>query len=115
MQVQTALARDVSANHGLRLDGRTRTGRRMREITASLISAFGREPNAIERMMITNAAAASALLEALQARALRGDPSVTVQDLTKAGNSARRALAALHLPDAKPSVRQNGLRKLEWR
>jgi hypothetical protein len=114
MQAHTALL-PYSRGRGLRLDGRRRLSRRVREITAELIGAFGREPDAIERMMIINAAASAALLEDLQARVLRGDPSVTPEQLVKVANSARRAHAALHLPAPKPGMRRNGLRRLEWR
>lgn len=112
MQTHGAWSRDVG---GLRLDGRTRRARRVREIANTLLKALGREPNAIERMGVVHASAVSALLEDMQARALRGDQSVTPEQLTKISNIARRAVAQLNLPAAGSRARENGLRPLRWR
>jgi hypothetical protein len=106
METHGALATDVAAKRGLRLDGRTRTARRVCEIVETLSKALGRAPNAVERMGIVHAAATAALLEDLQARALRGDPSVTPEQLVKVSNIASRAIRALGLPVA-PQKRES--------
>jgi hypothetical protein len=115
METHVALSRDVVAKRRLRLDGRTRIARRVYQVAETLSKALGREPNAVERIALTHAAACTALLEDLQARALRGDESVTVERLTKAANIARRAVAQLNLPAAGSQARKNGLRPLRWR
>jgi hypothetical protein len=98
-----------------RIDQRTRSARRTREIIAVLTEALGRVPNAVEKMGIVHAAATAALLEDMQARALSGDASVTIEQLTKASNIAHRAIKQLHLPAASPPKRANSLKPLQWR
>jgi hypothetical protein len=87
----------------------------VREIIAVLTEALGREPNAVEHMRIVHAATTSALLEGLQARALRGDPSVTPEQLVKVANTASRALRVLCLPALGSQKRGMRFKPLQWR
>jgi hypothetical protein len=97
------------------LDARTRAVKRAHSLIALWTKMLGADVSAHVSMLMTHAAAATVIAEDLQARVLSGDPSVSVEQLTKASNIAGRAVRALRLPEAKPSVRKTGLKRLEWR
>jgi hypothetical protein len=77
------------------LDGRTAAVRKVRGILRTLQAELGHKPSNVQRAAMERAAAMMAIAEDARARILAGDPSVSMTDVTRADNCARRAMRDL--------------------
>jgi hypothetical protein len=91
-----------------RLDGRTRSAKRARELVEMWSAALG-SPDAVQMMGVRHAAATVVILEDAQSRRLAGDTSITVEQITKLSNIMTRAVNALGLPSERASEREFSL------
>jgi hypothetical protein len=81
-------------------DGRRWVVRRAKAIAAAFHAQLGaraREPSVA--LSISKAAELAALAADARSRALRGDPTITADDLVRLGRLATSAERALHLPE----------------
>jgi hypothetical protein len=98
-----------------RIDQRTVSARRTRELIALWTKALGGDVSPVQAMAITHAAATHCILEDAQARMLSGDQTISASEITKLSNISARALKALRLPEPSPQKRATGLKPLQWR
>ena len=78
------------------IDGRTRSGRRARELARQFERALGNDLTDGQRLAIARAATLTAIAEDRRTRALAGEP-VLLDDLVRIENLASRAVKALGL------------------
>jgi len=81
----------------VRIDGRTITARRIRELTAQYLTALG-DVSPDQRERCERAAQLVALAEDVRRKALAGR-SVSLEDVIRVENAADRARRAIGLPD----------------
>jgi len=79
------------------IDGRTRTARRIRELTAGYLAAMGDNASADQRERCERAAQLVALAEDVRRKALTGR-SISLDDVIRVENAADRARRGLGLP-----------------
>jgi hypothetical protein len=79
------------------IDGRTRSGRRARELARQFEAALGDNLTDGQRLAVARAATLTAIAEDRRTRALAGEP-VLLDDLVRVENLASRAVKALGLP-----------------
>jgi hypothetical protein len=96
-----------------RIDQRTVSARRTRELIALWTEALGGDVSPVQAMAITHAAACVALCEDAQSRRLAGDTSITAETVVKFSNVAQRAIKQLALPSAGPRSAKTGLKRLK--
>lgn len=86
------------------LDGRTRASKRAKELTVIFEAALGGAPSPSQRLAIQRAAMLSAIAEDAAARQLAGEP-VDLDQVTRAGNAARRAVLDLGIKSSGPAAK----------
>jgi hypothetical protein len=91
------------------MDGRTIAARRARELARGFVAELGGSLTVSRRLAVERAAALTAIAEDCQARRLKGDTNISLEDLVRATNAATRAVKALNIkppaPASPPSLR----------
>jgi hypothetical protein len=97
-----------------RLDGRTAAAKRARVLVQVWTAALGGAPSPVQSMALAHAAATQVILEDAQAKRLRGDVSITPEQIVKLSNIADRARRQLALPEPGAQKRATGPGRLAW-
>jgi hypothetical protein len=95
-----------------RLDGRSAAAKKARKLVELWRAELG-TVTPLQEMLLTSAACAVVIHEDAQSRALNGDPTISVAELTKLANIASRAIKQIGLPVAGSPSRQTALKRLK--
>lgn len=79
------------------LDGRTVAAKRARELAQCFEAELGGALTATQRVAVERAAPLTAIAEDAKARRLSGDMAITLEDVVRTDNAARRAVKELGL------------------
>jgi hypothetical protein len=83
------------------IDGRTRSGRRARELARQFERALGDDLTDGQRLAIARAATLTAIAEDRRTRALAGEPAVLLDDLVRVERLAAQAVKVLGIKPPK--------------
>lgn len=97
MPIASITDRKISPNKSIRLDGRTRAGKRFAELYAAFADAMGGSLTPLQRLDCERAALLTVIAEQAAEGYAKGSAFATADDVVRAQNAADRALRRLGL------------------